>query len=94
VVGVVNCTGAALDLAVSQDALACQLLADGVIRAHPTGLGLDVDPDGRVRDAHGAPHANMFAVGPITQGAFWESTAVPEIRVRAAAVAMMLAPGA
>jgi uncharacterized NAD(P)/FAD-binding protein YdhS len=34
----------------------------------------------------------MFALGPITQGAFWESTAVPEIRVRAAAIAAILAP--
>jgi uncharacterized NAD(P)/FAD-binding protein YdhS len=34
----------------------------------------------------------LFALGPITQGMFWESTAVPEIRVRAAALAMMLAP--
>jgi uncharacterized NAD(P)/FAD-binding protein YdhS len=40
----------------------------------------------------GAKHENLFALGPITQGVFWESTAVPEIRVRAAAIAAMLSP--
>jgi uncharacterized NAD(P)/FAD-binding protein YdhS len=93
VAGVVNCTGAALDPSLAQNGLTRQLIDDGVVRAHPTRLGFDVDADGRLLAANGAVHANLFALGPITQGAFWESTAVPEIRVRAAAIAMMLAPG-
>jgi uncharacterized NAD(P)/FAD-binding protein YdhS len=71
-----------------------QLLDEGVARAHPNGLGFDVDPDGRVLSAEGAIYDSLFALGPITQGAFWESTAIPEFRVRAAAIAMMLAPEA
>jgi uncharacterized NAD(P)/FAD-binding protein YdhS len=94
VVGVVNCTGAARNPAGAPDALVRQLLGDGLARPHASGLGFDVDPDGRVLDAQGGPLANVFALGPITQGAFWECTAVPEIRVRAAALAMMLAPDA
>ena len=92
VVGIVNCTGASLDPWTSTDPFVRQLLDEGVARAHATGLGFDVDPDGRVVSADGVTHPDMFALGPITQGAFWESTAVPEIRVRAAAIAMMLAP--
>lgn len=92
VVGIVNCTGASLDPWTSTDPFMRQLLDEGVARAHGTGLGFDVDPDGRVISADGASHPDMYALGPITQGAFWESTAVPEIRVRAAAIAMMLAP--
>jgi uncharacterized NAD(P)/FAD-binding protein YdhS len=94
VVGVVNCTGAALDPWLSTDPFVRQLLDEGIARAHPNGLGFDVDPDGRVLSAEGATQDNLFALGPVTQGAFWESTAVPEIRVRAAAIAMMLAPEA
>lgn len=87
---VVNCTGASLDLSRSRDPLVMQLLADGVVRRHATGLGLDVDDAGRVLDANGAASERIFALGPITQGAFWETTAVPEIRARAAALAASL----
>jgi len=92
VAGVVNCTGATLDPRQSKDALVQQLMTDGVARAHANGLGFDVDAEGRVIDAAGAAQHDVFALGPLTQGAFWECTAVPEIRVRAAVIAMMLAP--
>jgi uncharacterized NAD(P)/FAD-binding protein YdhS len=81
-----------LDPSQSQDPLVRQLLDDGLARPHPNKLGFDVDPDGRIVGASGAAHQNLYALGPITMGAFFECTAVPEIRVRAAAVAMMLAP--
>lgn len=87
---VVNCTGASQDLSRSHDPLVMQLLSEGVARRHATGLGLDVDDTGRVIDASGVASPCIFALGPITQGAFWESTAVPEIRARAAALAAAL----
>jgi uncharacterized NAD(P)/FAD-binding protein YdhS len=90
VTGVVNCTGASMDLSSSGDPLVRQLFDDGVVRSHASGLGLDVDAEGRVVANSGTPHANLYALGPITQGVFWESTAVPEIRVRAAAIASIL----
>ncbi|HYD74188.1 MAG TPA: FAD/NAD(P)-binding protein [Candidatus Binatia bacterium] len=92
VVGVVNCTGASMDLSASADPLVRQLFDDGLVRPHASGLGFDVDAEGRVIANSGAPHANLYALGPITQGVFWESTAIPEIRVRAAAIAAALAP--
>jgi uncharacterized NAD(P)/FAD-binding protein YdhS len=92
--GVVNCTGASLDQTSSQEPLVRQLLDEGIARAHANGLGFDVDADGRLAATSGSTHQSLFALGPLTQGAFWESTAVPEIRVRAAAIAMMLAPDA
>jgi len=87
---VINCTGASLEVASSQDPLIQQLLADGFARAHACGLGLDVDADGCVLDKSGAPLSTMVTLGPLTQGAFWECTAVPEIRVRAAQLAEIL----
>lgn len=92
VAAVINCTGAAADLTRSDETLVRQLLDDGVARPHANGLGFDIDQDGRVLSAEGVAHGSLFALGPVTQGAFWESTAVPEIRVRAAAIAAMLAP--
>jgi uncharacterized NAD(P)/FAD-binding protein YdhS len=90
VAAIVNCTGSNADLSRSTDPLIAQMLADGIARAHPNGLGLDLDADGRVLDARGQVQGSVHAIGPITQGAFWESTAVPEIRARAAAIAALL----
>lgn len=92
VAAIVNCTGGQLDPRQSEAPLVRQLLEAGHARAQANGLGFDVDVDGHVIGADGAPHGSLFALGPITQGTFWESTAVPEIRVRAAALALMLAP--
>ena len=87
IAGAVNCTGGNLDLTRAAAPLLAQLLSEGVARANPNGLGLDVDPAGHVIGADGAARQGLFAIGALTQGAFWESTAVPEIRVRAAAIA-------
>jgi uncharacterized NAD(P)/FAD-binding protein YdhS len=87
VTAVVNCTGANPDLTRSSDALIQQLLREGVARPHPNGYGFDLDDQSRIISAAGAPQPGLYAIGPITQGAFWESTAVPEIRARAAAIA-------
>lgn len=91
VAGVVNCTGANLDLTQSRDPLIVQLLSEGVAAPHPNGRGFDIDAEGRLVDAVGAAHAGLFVLGPMTQGAFWESTAVPEIRTMAAALATLIA---
>ena len=90
VAGVVNCTGGDLDLTRATEPLVAQLLKEGVARPHANGLGLDVDTHGRVIGANGAAQAKLYTLGALAQGAFWESTAVPEIRVQAAAIADLL----
>jgi uncharacterized NAD(P)/FAD-binding protein YdhS len=91
VVRVINCTGSSPDPSNASNPLLRQLLADGLARSHACGIGLDVDATGRVLDSAGAAHPTMFTIGPLTQGAFWESTAIPEIRVWAARLAEQLA---
>ncbi|MEJ0058500.1 MAG: FAD/NAD(P)-binding protein [Terricaulis sp.] len=83
----VNCTGPCADITRASDPLLRQLLDDGLVRAHATGLGFAAENDGRVIDENGAAHRNLFALGPLTQGVFWEATAVPEIRARATKMA-------
>lgn len=87
---VINCTGASPDVAGSQNPLIRQLVADGLARPQATGLGFDVDAAGRILDGTGTAQPSLMALGPLTQGAFWECTAVPEIRVRAAQLAETL----
>jgi uncharacterized NAD(P)/FAD-binding protein YdhS len=47
---------------------------------------------GAVIDAQGKAAKNLFAVGPITRGTFWEITAVPDIRIACEALAEHLMP--
>lgn len=87
---VVNCTGPSTDLERSTEPLISALAKQGLIRADPLRLGLDVDADHRVRDSQGRSQRTLFAVGPITRGALWEINAVPDIRVQAAEAAASL----
>lgn len=79
----INCTGPAATVSAHQDRLLDALCSQGQARPDPQGLGLDVDSDGRLIGGDGAAQHRLFAVGPVTRGAFWEITAVPDIRVQA-----------
>jgi uncharacterized NAD(P)/FAD-binding protein YdhS len=63
----------------------------GTIRPHDNGLGLDTCGDGALRDGRGRESETLFAIGPLRRGELWESTAVPEIRAQAQALARHLA---
>lgn len=88
---VINCTGPLGDVAASRIPLIQGLLSAGSARADANGLGLDVDDDCRVRDADGAGQDELYAIGPMTRGAFWEVTSVPDIRIQAADLATTIA---
>lgn len=83
----VVCTGPAFDLQRTADPLLGGLFREGRARVDPLRLGLDVEDDGRVRDAHGRPDPRLFAMGPLTRAAFWEIVAVPDIREQAMTLA-------
>lgn len=76
----IDCSGpghAALD-----DPLTGPLIKAGRARLDPVGIGLDLDAGGRLLTADGSPDARLFALGPPARAAFWETTAVPDIRKR------------
>lgn len=84
---VVLCTGASDEAFLRMDPVA-GLLADGLAVAGPHKMGIDVEVDsGAVLDANGRPVTGLYALGPIRRGAQWETTAIPEIRAQAAAIA-------
>lgn len=88
---VINCTGPGVDPTRSDDALTAALLADGQARPDPRRLGLDLDAASRVLARDGSPSDRLLILGPPSRAAFWEVVAVPDIRVRAAALADRLA---
>ena len=77
---VINCSGPFADFTRIPHPLIRSLLDTGVARPDPLRLGLDVTLNCALLNAEGAISRRIFAVGPVTKSAFWEITAVPDIR--------------
>lgn len=85
----IDCTGPGHGPAA--DPLTGPLIACGRARLDPLRLGLDLDDQGRVLSADGAPDPRLYVLGPPARAAFWETIAVPDIRKRIEDVAAALA---
>lgn len=57
------------------------------------GIGLDIANDGSVIRADGTASPCLSAIGPVSRAAFWEITAIPDIREQAASLAGRIALG-
>jgi uncharacterized NAD(P)/FAD-binding protein YdhS len=79
---IVNCTGPLTDLARTTEPLLRTLAARGTIRADAAKLGIEVDNQAQTINAEGEINPSLYALGPMTRGAFWESVAVPDIRTQ------------
>jgi uncharacterized NAD(P)/FAD-binding protein YdhS len=89
---VVVATGTAWDRRSLQcSALWADLLDAGIASMHPSGVGVRLDDDGYLVDQAGAAVPGIVCLGAIRQGEIWETTAIPEIRAQAAAIAQLLA---
>jgi uncharacterized NAD(P)/FAD-binding protein YdhS len=86
----VNATGPAADITSTQDPLLRGLLDAGLATPDPLRLGLQAGAAGALRDAAGRPSQTLFTLGPPLRGQLYETTAVPEIRDQAAALAERL----
>jgi uncharacterized NAD(P)/FAD-binding protein YdhS len=92
---VVNCTGPCGSPAVSADPLVRSLMDGGYARSGPLGIGFDTADDGQLVDIEGGAALPVWTLGSLRRGTLWESTAMPEIREQAAALAKsVLGPSA
>lgn len=85
---IVNCTGPSLDLRIEKVPILESVVHAGLADYDPFGLGLNVDRDGRTEEA-----GRIWALGPLCRGCRWETTAIPEIRVQAARIALNIMDG-
>ena len=84
---VAGCTGPAQSL--SAHPLLARLAADGLCRPGPLGIGIATDPDGTVLTSSGRA-GGLQTIGSLRRGDLWETTAIPEIRAQAFALAALL----
>jgi len=76
------------------DPLTLSMVESGFTLRGPLGMGLAVDVlSGKLLDTEGAVHPEIFAIGPLRTGEAFESTAIPEIRKQATAIATQIAAG-
>jgi uncharacterized NAD(P)/FAD-binding protein YdhS len=87
---VINCTGPNRDYGRVNPPLIASLREVGWLTPDPLKLGWVTDDDGRLLDVNGNSVAGLFTIGPLRIADLWESIAMPEIRVQAAALAKML----
>ena len=87
---VINCTGPDGDLARSNDPLVASLRAGGAIAPDGLGIGIETSENGAVVDGKGSVSRMLFTLGATRRPSLWESTAVPELRVQADALARTL----
>ena len=77
-----NCTGPLHSISRTRDPLLRSLLDAGTIRPDQLGIGIEVDEHSRAVGG-----SDVWAIGPLTKGRYWEIIAVPDIREQAAAIA-------
>lgn len=88
---IVDCRGIRRDPEQHASALVASLLAQGAARIDPLRIGLDVDEQGRLIGRNGGVSARIQVVGPAARAAFWEITAIPDIREQVAQIARQIA---
>jgi uncharacterized NAD(P)/FAD-binding protein YdhS len=84
---IVRCIGPALERTEGDTPLVRDLVASGLAAPDPAGLGIVTDDLGRVVNASGAGSEALFAIGAPRRASAWETTAIPDISVQAAAIA-------
>jgi uncharacterized NAD(P)/FAD-binding protein YdhS len=82
---VINCTGPLHSIGKTRDPLLRALLDSGSIAPDALGIGLEVEDGARVAGAE-----NLWAMGGLTKGLYWEIIAVPDIRHQAAGIAAQI----
>jgi len=87
---IINCTGSNGNYRGSRQPLIASLEKQRLIRPHGLGMGMDTAPNGAIIDANGNVSELLYTLGTPRKGNLWETTAVPEIRVQAADLALEL----
>ncbi|WP_234788856.1 FAD/NAD(P)-binding protein [Mycolicibacterium iranicum] len=80
---VINATGPSTKFTATRSTLLQNLLGRGFIAPDDVDMGIDVDRDHTVLTAAGERSPWLLALGPTLRGTYWETIAVPELRVQA-----------
>ena len=94
---VINATGPSTKFSATRSVLLRNLLRRGAIApdaTDATDMGMRIDADHTVLTSAGERSPWLLALGPLLRGTYWETIAVPELRVQARRVAETVLGGA
>jgi uncharacterized NAD(P)/FAD-binding protein YdhS len=80
---VINATGPATRFSATRSVLLQNLLRRGLVTPDTLEMGVRVDPDHTIVTADGERSPWLLALGPLLKGTYWETIAVPELRMQA-----------
>jgi len=83
----INCSGSEADYRCLPDPLLRTLMDAGRIQSNANGKGLRTDQNGALIDHGGGISQWLFTLGPSRFGSLFETTAIPELRTQAEALA-------
>lgn len=86
----VNCIGFESNFTKIDSPFVKNLVARGHVRNDDLNLGIAATPAGNVVGKTGSPSPVVHTLGTALKGILWESTAIPEIRTQARALALKL----
>jgi len=84
---VINCTGPGAHNRHSTHPILRPLIEAGTLREDELHLGLQTNANGQALDSKGKKIETLFVAGTLRKSTLWESTAVPELRQQAQAIA-------
>lgn len=90
---VINATGSSSKFTATKSVLLQNLLHRQLVAPDVTDMGLRVSPDHTVLTRNGNPSPWLLALGPLLKGTYWETIAVPELRLQAGRVAETVLEG-
>lgn len=91
---IIDCRGIRRDPESHASPLVADLLSSGQARVDGLRISLDVTGDCQIIARNGVPSRRLLAIGPASRAAFWEITAIPDIRDQVARVVDAMAAGA
>lgn len=86
----INCTGPVQDMSAATSPLIRSLLAQGLVRPNPNGIGLDIDGDMTAIGATGRPTPDLSVAGATTSGHFGDTVSMPQIDAQVCRIAERL----
>ena len=87
---IIDCRGILRDPEKNASPLIAGLLSSGAARLDDLRIGLDVSLDCELITRNGQKSQHLLAIGPASRSAFWEITAIPDIRDQTAKIAARL----
>ena len=87
---VIHCTGPNYDLSTVPDPLVQSLMRRNYLQQDPLKIGLMLDGQYQLQNPNHPMQQHLYYIGPMLKARFWESIAVPELRVHVQRLAQQL----